>query len=100
MCLLPDGKLVAIAETKGRSLGIQFDKNENLIVCDSNKGGKLPKAYMNPLEKTRRRLLLLGNTAVFFFWVVYVTIGSKNINCLNLGDSMKCKNRSWPDVGM
>ncbi len=38
MCLLPDGKLETFAETKGRPLGIQFDKNRNLIVCDSYKG--------------------------------------------------------------
>jgi sugar lactone lactonase YvrE len=38
MCLLPDGKLKTFAETKGRPLGIQFDKNKNLIVCDSYKG--------------------------------------------------------------
>jgi len=38
MCLLPDGKLDTFAETKGRPLGIQFDKNKNLIVCDSYKG--------------------------------------------------------------
>ncbi|MCK5134217.1 MAG: SMP-30/gluconolactonase/LRE family protein [Bacteroidales bacterium] len=38
MCLLPDGKLETFAETKGRPLGIQFDKNENLIVCDAYKG--------------------------------------------------------------
>ena len=28
--LLPDGKLEVFAETKGRPLGLQFDKNENL----------------------------------------------------------------------
>jgi len=38
MCLLLDGKLETFAETKGRPLGIQFDKNKNLIVCDSYKG--------------------------------------------------------------
>lgn len=38
MYLLPDGKLDIFAETKGRPLGIQFDKNKNLIVCDSYKG--------------------------------------------------------------
>ena len=38
MRLLPDGKLETFAETKGRPLGIQFDKNKNLIVCDSYKG--------------------------------------------------------------
>ncbi|KPK88066.1 MAG: gluconolactonase [Deltaproteobacteria bacterium SM23_61] len=36
--LLPDGKLEVFAETKGRPLGLQFDKNENLIVCDAYKG--------------------------------------------------------------
>ena len=38
MRLLPDGKLETFADTKGRPLGIQFDKNNNLIVCDSYKG--------------------------------------------------------------
>jgi sugar lactone lactonase YvrE len=36
--LLPGGNLETFAETKGRPLGLQFDKNENLIVCDSYKG--------------------------------------------------------------
>jgi sugar lactone lactonase YvrE len=36
--LLPDGRLEVFAETKGRPLGLQFDKNENLIVCDAYKG--------------------------------------------------------------
>jgi sugar lactone lactonase YvrE len=38
MRLWPDGKLEVFAETKGRPLGLQFDKQENLIVCDSYKG--------------------------------------------------------------
>ena len=38
MRLLPDGKLNVFAETKGRPLGMQFDRNDNLIVCDSYKG--------------------------------------------------------------
>ena len=38
ICLLPDGKLDTFAETQGRPLGIQFDKKNNLIVCDSYKG--------------------------------------------------------------
>ena len=38
MRLGPDGKLEGFAETKGRPLGLQFDKNGNLIVCDSYKG--------------------------------------------------------------
>jgi len=38
MRLLTDGKLEIFAETQGRPLGIQFDKNRNLIVCDSYKG--------------------------------------------------------------
>jgi sugar lactone lactonase YvrE len=38
MRLLPDGKLEVFAETKGRPLGLQFDKSENLIVCDAYKG--------------------------------------------------------------
>lgn len=38
ICILPDGKLAIFAETKGYPLGMQFDKNKNLIVCDSYKG--------------------------------------------------------------
>ncbi len=38
MRLLPDGQLEIFAETNGRPLGIQFDQNENLIVCDAYKG--------------------------------------------------------------
>lgn len=38
MRLLTDGKLEIFTETKGRPLGIHFDKNKNLIVCDSYKG--------------------------------------------------------------
>ncbi len=38
MRLLPDGQLEVFAETKGRPLGLQFDKKENLIVCDAYKG--------------------------------------------------------------
>ena len=38
MRLWPDGKLEVFSETKGRPLGLQFDKQENLIVCDSYKG--------------------------------------------------------------
>ncbi len=38
MRLLPDGKLEVFAETKGRPLGLQFDGDENLIVCDAYKG--------------------------------------------------------------
>ena len=38
MRLLPDGTLDIFAETHGRPLGLQFDKNRNLIVCDSYKG--------------------------------------------------------------
>jgi sugar lactone lactonase YvrE len=38
MRLLPDGKLEVFAETKGRPLGLQFDKKSNLIVCDAYKG--------------------------------------------------------------
>lgn len=36
--LTPDGKLDVFAETHGRPLGMQFDKNQNLIVCDADKG--------------------------------------------------------------
>ena len=36
--LLKDGHLEVFAETKGRPLGIKFDKDENLVVCDSYKG--------------------------------------------------------------
>jgi len=38
MRLLPDNSLEIFAETNGRPLGLQFDKNKNLIVCDSYKG--------------------------------------------------------------
>jgi sugar lactone lactonase YvrE len=38
MVLTSDGKLDVFAETYGRPLGMQFDKNENLIVCDADKG--------------------------------------------------------------
>ena len=38
MRLLSDGKLEAFADTKGRPLGIQFDENQNLIVCDATHG--------------------------------------------------------------
>jgi sugar lactone lactonase YvrE len=38
MRLLPDGHLEVFAETKGRPLGIKFDNDGNLIVCDSYKG--------------------------------------------------------------
>lgn len=38
MRLLPNGHLEVFAETKGRPLGIKFDKDENLVVCDSNNG--------------------------------------------------------------
>jgi sugar lactone lactonase YvrE len=36
--LLADGTLEIFAETHGRPLGLRFDKNQNLIVCDSCKG--------------------------------------------------------------
>ncbi|MFZ5572625.1 MAG: SMP-30/gluconolactonase/LRE family protein [Thermodesulfobacteriota bacterium] len=36
--LLPDGALETFAETSGRPLGLQFDHNGNLIVCDAYKG--------------------------------------------------------------
>jgi len=35
MRLFPDGKMETFAETKGRPLGLQFDQNDNLIVCDA-----------------------------------------------------------------
>ena len=38
MVLTADGKLDVFAETDGRPLGMQFDKNQNLIVCDADKG--------------------------------------------------------------
>jgi sugar lactone lactonase YvrE len=38
MRLWPDGKLDTFVETKGRPLGLLFDKNQSLIVCDSYKG--------------------------------------------------------------
>ena len=36
--LLPNGRLVTFTDTQGRPLGIQFDKKNNLIVCDAYKG--------------------------------------------------------------
>jgi sugar lactone lactonase YvrE len=36
--LLPDGRLETFAFTGGRPLGLQFDRQGNLIVCDSYKG--------------------------------------------------------------
>jgi sugar lactone lactonase YvrE len=36
--LLPDGRLETFAVTGGRPLGLQFDRQGNLIVCDSYKG--------------------------------------------------------------
>lgn len=38
MRLWPEGNLEIFTETKGRPLGIKFDKNENLIVCDAYEG--------------------------------------------------------------
>ena len=38
MRLLPDGRLETFAVTTGRPLGMQFDREGNLIVCDSYKG--------------------------------------------------------------
>ncbi len=38
MRLFPDGKMETFADTKGRPLGMQFDQNDNLIVCDAYKG--------------------------------------------------------------
>jgi len=55
MRLLPDGKLEVFAETKGRPLGLKFDRNENLIVCDAYKGllsidpqGKITQSLHEP----------------------------------------------------
>jgi len=57
MRLWPDGKLEVFSETKGRPLGLQFDKQENLIVCDSYKGllsidpqGKIKKSWRHQLK--------------------------------------------------
>lgn len=36
--LNPEGKLEVFAETFGRPLGMQFDQEQNLIVCDAYKG--------------------------------------------------------------
>ena len=36
--VLPDGSLETFAETGGRPLGMKFDENGNLIVCDAYKG--------------------------------------------------------------
>jgi sugar lactone lactonase YvrE len=38
MRLLPDGSLEVYADTRGRPLGMQFDRENNLIVCDAHKG--------------------------------------------------------------
>lgn len=38
MRLAQDGRLTTFAETNGRPLGLQFDKDGNLIVCDAYKG--------------------------------------------------------------
>jgi sugar lactone lactonase YvrE len=38
MVLSPGGKLDVFADTDGRPLGMKFDKNQNLIVCDADKG--------------------------------------------------------------
>lgn len=38
MVLTEDGKVELFANTYGRPLGMQFDKNDNLIVCDAYKG--------------------------------------------------------------
>lgn len=38
MRLLPNGRLETFAETHGRPLGLHFDKDGNLIVCDAYKG--------------------------------------------------------------
>lgn len=38
MRIMPDGKAEVFADTGGRPLGMQFDKNGNLIVCDAYKG--------------------------------------------------------------
>ncbi|MDZ4165403.1 MAG: SMP-30/gluconolactonase/LRE family protein [Smithellaceae bacterium] len=36
--LLPEGQVETFARTNGRPLGIGFDKNQNLIVCDAYRG--------------------------------------------------------------
>ena len=36
--LRPDGQLETFTQTGGRPLGMQFDRNQNLIVCDSYQG--------------------------------------------------------------
>lgn len=38
MRLQSDGKIETFADTQGRPLGMQFDKTQNLIVCDADKG--------------------------------------------------------------
>lgn len=38
MSLKPDGEVDTFVDTEGRPLGMQFDTNNNLIVCDSYKG--------------------------------------------------------------
>lgn len=36
--LLPDGQVETFAQTEGRPLGLQFDRKQNLIVCDAYRG--------------------------------------------------------------
>ncbi len=36
--ILPDGKMETFAETGGRPLGMKFDRDGNLVVCDAYKG--------------------------------------------------------------
>lgn len=38
MRILPSGKVEIFADTQGRPLGMKFDKQQNLIVCDAYKG--------------------------------------------------------------
>lgn len=38
MRIFPDGQMEVFADTKGRPLGLHFDKDQNLIVCDAHKG--------------------------------------------------------------
>jgi sugar lactone lactonase YvrE len=64
MRLLLDGKLEIFAETKGRFLGLQFDKNENLIVCD---------AYKGLLSSSPGKIKGSGRMAPFKFTDAYIT---------------------------
>jgi sugar lactone lactonase YvrE len=76
MILTSDGKLDVFAKTYGRPLGMQFDKNENLIVCDAYKGllsinpqGKITvlAASANNLPFTLTDALDISSDGIIYF---------------------------------